>query len=91
MSVHSQRRRQRFLRNFLDNFVDQPRQTRDTQSIRKSKQCISNTIHNKRCRKRTAHTEKCWVYLAKYDNLRIKPSNVIGAGKGLFAWKQTMP
>ncbi|CAB4044263.1 SET domain-containing [Paramuricea clavata] len=41
-----------------------------------------------RCRKRTAHTKKCWIHLAKQDNLRIKPSNVLGGGKGLFAWKK---
>jgi hypothetical protein len=25
--------------------------------------------------------------LAKQDNLRIKPSNIINGGKGLFSWK----
>lgn len=80
-----------FIRHYLDRFVDQPRKRRDFQSIRKSKQCISNTLHSARCRKRTAHTEKCWIHLAKYNNLRIKPSNVIGGGKGLFSWKRTIP
>jgi hypothetical protein len=41
-----------------------------------------------RCRRRTAHTEKCWSHLAKYDNLRIKPSQIIGGGKGLYTWKK---
>lgn len=31
---------------------------------------------------------KCWIHLAKEDNLRIKPSNTPDAGKGLFAWKK---
>ncbi|CAB4007360.1 SET domain-containing [Paramuricea clavata] len=61
------------------------------QSIRKSKQCISDTLLQKRCRKRTAHTPKCWIHLAKQDNLRIKPSQIPNAGKGLFSWKKTIP
>ena len=42
----------------------------------------------KRCRKRTAHTPKCWIHLANEDNLRVKPSNIKNAGKGLFSWKK---
>ena len=42
----------------------------------------------KRCLKRTAHTSKYWIHLANEDNLRIKPSNIQNAGKGLFAWKK---
>lgn len=61
------------------------------QSIRKSQQCISNTIQRRQCKKRTAHTSKCWIHLAKEDNLRIKPSNIVNAGKGLFAYKKSFP
>lgn len=61
------------------------------QSIRKSQQCISQTLQRRQCKKRTAHTQKCWIHLAKYDNLRIKPSNIPNAGKGLFAWKKSIP
>ena len=49
-------------------------------------QCKSNTV-KKRCRKRTAHTSKCWIHLAKENNLRIKKSNIPNSGKGLFSWK----
>ncbi|CAB4001890.1 Hypothetical predicted protein [Paramuricea clavata] len=78
----SANQRQRFIHNFLDRVIDQPRQIRDRlRSIRKSKQCISNTLRDTRCRKCTAHTEKCWIHLAKYNTLRIKPSNVIGGGR----------
>ena len=85
-------RRQRFIRNFLDRFIDVPRQRRVTrQSIRKSKRCISNTLKDAQCRKRTAHSEKCWIHLAAHDNLRIKPSNIINGGKGLFSWKKRIP
>jgi hypothetical protein len=62
-----------------------------SQSIRKSKQCIAETLYQKRCRKRTAHTPKCWIHLAKQDNLRIKPSGIINGGKGLYSWKKSIP
>jgi hypothetical protein len=70
-----------------------PRRRRKTakQSIRKSQQCLSNTQKDQQCRKRTAHTQKCWIHLAKQNNLRIKPSNIPNAGKGLFAWKKPIP
>jgi hypothetical protein len=84
-------RRQRFIRNFLDRFIDVPRRRVTRQSIRKSKRCISNTVKYVQCRKRTAHSEKCWVHLAAHDNLRIKPSNIINGGKGLFSWKKPIP
>jgi hypothetical protein len=59
-----------------------------SQSIRKAQQCVSNTKKDVRCRKRTAHTGKCWIHLANQNNLRIKPSNIPAAGKGLFTWKK---
>ena len=59
-----------------------------THSIRDVVQCKSKTKKKKRCRKRTAHTPKCWIHLANEDNLRIKPSNIHNAGKGLFSWKK---
>ena len=59
-------------------------------SIRDVVQCKSNTVKKKRCRKKTAHTPKCWIHLANEDNLRIKPSNIQNAGKGLFSCKKTI-
>ena len=64
------------------------RKSEQSQSIRKVQQCVSNTLKTQRCKKRTAHTNKCWIHLASQDNLRIKPSNITNAGKGLFAWKE---
>ena len=84
--------RQRFIRNFLDRFIDVPRHHNPPrQSIRKSKRCVSKTKKDVQCRKCTAHSEKCWIHLAANDNLRIKPSNIINGGKGLFSWKKSIP
>lgn len=60
-------------------------------NIRLSQQCTSQTLQARRCRKRTAHTGECWIHLAKNKNLRIKPSNIPNAGKGLFTWKNAIP
>ena len=86
-----------FVRKFLDKYVDnisyrtiQRDKLIQRQSIRKSKQRIADTLRNKRCLKRTAHTPKCWIHLAKQDNLRIKPSQIINGGKGLFSWKRAI-
>jgi hypothetical protein len=70
-------KRQRFILNFLHKYEKQifekPQvKKKISQSIRKSQQCVANTLKDKQCRKRTAHTEKCWVHLAKQNNLRIK-------------------
>lgn len=63
------------------------RKRKKNQSIRKSQQCTSNTLQRRQCKNKRAHTEKCWIHLAKEDNLRIKPSNIPDAGKGLFTYK----
>ena len=84
-----------FVRNFLDKYVDNMDYRRririPSQSIQKSKQCMAETLYQRRCRKRTAHMPKCWIHLAKEDNLRIKPSNIINGGKGLYSWKKAIP
>jgi hypothetical protein len=82
-------RRKQFLFKLLRQ-MRAPKRSRKpkTQSVRKSQQCVSNTLKEQRCRKRTAHTQKCWIHLSRQDNLRIKPSNIPNAGKGLFAWKK---
>ncbi|CAB3977401.1 SET domain-containing [Paramuricea clavata] len=84
-------RRQKFILNFLNKIYEKLRVIKKSQSIRKSQQCVANTLKDKQCRKRTAHTPKCWIHLAKQDNLRVKPSRIIAAGKGLYAWKKTIP
>ena len=71
------------------NLTRNGRQTySSSHSVRVVLQCKSKTKKKKRCRKRTAHTPKCWIHLANEDNLRIKPSNIKNAGKGLFSWKK---
>jgi hypothetical protein len=74
-------RRKQFLVKLLRQ-MHTPRRRRKTakQSIRRSQQCVSNTLKEQRCRKRTAHTPKCWIH-----------SNILSAGKGLFAWKKPIP
>ena len=85
-------RRKQFLVKLLRQ-MHAPRRRHKTakQSVRKSQQCVSNTLKEQRCRKRTAHTPKCWIHLSRQNNLRIKPSNIPHAGKGLFAWKKSIP
>jgi hypothetical protein len=41
------------------------------------------------CRNRTCTTSKCWQHLQSKDHLRVKTSEIPGAGKGLFAAKET--
>ncbi|CAB3977955.1 Hypothetical predicted protein [Paramuricea clavata] len=84
-------KRQRFILNFLNKIYEAPRKHRGTQSIRKAQRCVADTLKKQQCKKRTAHTEKCWIHLAKQNNLRIKPSNIIGGGKGLYSWKKQIP
>ncbi|CAB4013048.1 SET domain-containing [Paramuricea clavata] len=84
-------KQQKFIMNFLNKIYEGPRPQKNTQTIRKSQRCIANTLKDKQCRKRTAHTPKCWIHLAKQDNLRIKPSRIIAAGKGLYTWKKSIP
>ena len=85
------KKRQRFILNFLQNIYEKPCVKKNNQSIRKSQQCVASTLKDKQCRKRTAHTEKCWIHLAQQNNLRIKPSHIIGGGKGLYTWKKKIP
>lgn len=41
-----------------------------------------------RCRRRTCVTQpRCWQHTQQVQGLRVKPSTVAGAGKGLFATK----
>ena len=84
-------RRKQFLVKLLRQMRAPKRRKTAKQSIRKSQQCVSNTLKEQRCRKRTAHTPKCWIHLSRQNNLRIKPSNIPSAGKGLFTWKKSIP
>ncbi|CAB3978030.1 SET domain-containing [Paramuricea clavata] len=79
------------IEKYIDKIYEAPRKQRGSQSIRRSQRCIADTLKKQQCKKRTAHTKKCWIHLAKQDNLRIKPSNIISGGKGLYSWKKQIP
>ena len=52
-------------------------------------QCTGTAANGARCKKRACiGVPKCWMHLLKDHSLRIKPSTVAGAGKGLFAMKR---
>ena len=49
--------------------------------------CSATTARGTRCKLKTLKTDKCWVHLKKENNLRIKKSQIRGAGYGLYATK----
>ena len=51
----------------------------------KSEQCHGSTVKHERCRKNTITDGKCWIHGDREEGLRVKPSTIPGAGKGLFA------
>ena len=53
-------------------------------SVRECQRCEGKTAKNLRCKNRTCKSSLCWQHLKKLHNLRIKPSNIIGAHDGLF-------
>ena len=55
-----------------------------SRSIRTSQQCIGHTKSGARCKRRTAKTQYCWTHLLAEQHLRIKPSQIQGAGLGLY-------
>ena len=55
-----------------------------SRSIRRSQQCTGHTKTGARCKRRTARTSLCWTHLLKEQHLRIKPSQIPGAGMGLY-------
>ena len=55
-----------------------------TRSTRSVVQCVGHTRTGARCKRRTARTHLCYAHLEKEQHLRIKPSNIPGAGMGLY-------
>lgn len=54
--------------------------------------CEATTRGGGRCRARTCiGTPLCWMHLLSAKNLRVKPSALPGAGKGLFAVARRLP
>lgn len=52
-------------------------------------QCTAVSASGAQCKKRACiGVPKCWMHLLRDHSLRIKPSTIPGAGKGLFAMKR---
>src|SRR6478609_1276980 len=61
-------------------------------TLRDCVRCSAKTKSKKRCTRRTCVTAgKCWQHTAAEDGLRVKPSTIPGAGKGLFAERDFAP
>ncbi len=55
-------------------------------------QCTGVSANGAQCKKRACiGVPKCWMHLLKDHSLRVKPSTIAGAGKGLFAMKRGAP
>ena len=52
------------------------------------RRCKCRTKLGWQCKNRTLKTKKCWICLAKENNLRIKPSTIPNSGLGLFTYKK---
>ena len=57
-------------------------------SIRECDRCTGKTKAGERCRNRTCRGKKCWQHAIKEDGLRVKKSEIPGAGMGLFTAKR---
>jgi hypothetical protein len=52
-------------------------------------QCTGVSANGAQCKKRACiGLPKCWMHLLRDHSLRVKPSNINGAGMGLFAMKR---
>jgi hypothetical protein len=56
-----------------------------TKRVGKSVQCSAKAKTGRRCRKKTIRSGLCMTHLNRDQNLRIKKSNIPGAGLGLFS------
>jgi hypothetical protein len=57
-----------------------------------SQRCSANTNGGAQCGQRTAVAHLCWNHLRRDMGLRVKQSDVAGAGRGLFAaWHTGLP
>jgi len=58
-----------------------------TQAIKECQRCKATTKAGHRCKNRTCRGKYCWQHLKKGQGLRVKPSEIAGAGFGLFTTK----
>lgn len=61
-------------------------------SVHQSEQCEGASKTGGQCRLMTSVDHRCWIHSQKDKMLRVKKSNIPGAGKGLFAskWEYTL-
>ena len=45
--------------------------------------CTATAKNGSRCRNRTCRGDKCWQHLKRDSGLRVRPSQIQGAGMGL--------
>jgi hypothetical protein len=64
---------------------DLPRPNAKGAIVMPSQRCTATTRRGAHCQQRTAKGQYCWNHLRVIAGLRIKRSNVPGAGMGLFA------
>jgi len=62
----------------------QERHRDEPDSIRKVQQCIGHTKTGARCKRRTSKTPYCFTHLEKEQHLKVKTSQIHGAGFGLY-------
>ena len=62
-----------------------------SQSVKQCQQCEALTKSGRRCKNRPCKSGKCWVHLKRDTGLRIKPSQIRGAGMGLYTTKRIKP
>ena len=53
-----------------------------------TQRCTAETKAGQQCGAKTKHGRYCWNHLRSIMGLRIKPSNIAGAGKGLYAARE---
>lgn len=56
-----------------------------------SQRCTADNKSGEHCAIRTTVGHLCWNHLLRDMGLRVQPSNIIGAGHGLFAGKNGLP
>ena len=53
--------------------------------------CTATAKNGSRCRNRTCRGDKCWQHLKRDSGLRVRPSQIQGAGMGLWTTRRFKP
>jgi hypothetical protein len=62
-----------------------------TQSEKECERCTATTKSGDRCRNRTCRGDRCWQHLKRDSGLRVKASQIPGAGLGLWTTRRFKP